>query len=161
MNSFIYSMCTLHFSISIAVGASFFFDVFFITEFMFGRFFPFIMPMYAVSCIFLRYLISLKINILFRNYSIFGTLLGLSVVILGYARFYVENAGFAGNCDVQLSQLDALFFSITTFTTLGYGNILPCESARLISSSQALIGFLFVPLILSFFVQRFEYQDRM
>ena len=44
---------------------------------------------------------------------------------------------------------DYIYFSIVTFTTLGYGDISPKGWARLFAVLQAISGFLFVPLLIS------------
>jgi hypothetical protein len=44
---------------------------------------------------------------------------------------------------------DFVYFSIVTFTTLGYGDISPIGWARLFAVLQAISGFLFVPLLIS------------
>ena len=44
---------------------------------------------------------------------------------------------------------DVIYFSIVTFTTLGYGDISPTGWARLFAVLQAISGFLFVPLLIS------------
>ena len=45
---------------------------------------------------------------------------------------------------------ECLYFSVVTFTTLGYGDITPkSREAKAIAVMQALIGFLFVPILIS------------
>ena len=43
--------------------------------------------------------------------------------------------------------LDGLYFSIVTWTTLGYGDIKPPHQLRLLSAFQALMGYLYFGLI--------------
>ncbi len=45
----------------------------------------------------------------------------------------------AGN-HLQPTAREALYFSIVTFSTLGYGDFAPSPSARLIAASEALLG---------------------
>ena len=45
---------------------------------------------------------------------------------------------------VQPDLVDGLYFSIVTFTTLGYGDFVPREGYRLVSALQALYGYLFL-----------------
>ena len=44
---------------------------------------------------------------------------------------------------------DYLYFSMVTFTTLGYGDIRPAPDFRLIAAWQAMFGFFYVPIVLS------------
>jgi hypothetical protein len=44
--------------------------------------------------------------------------------------------------------LDNLYFSIVTFTTLGYGDFVPAEAFRLLAASEALLGLFFTGLFL-------------
>jgi len=44
---------------------------------------------------------------------------------------------------------DALYFSIVTRTTLGYGDFTPLPAIRLLSALQALLGYVFLGLIIS------------
>jgi hypothetical protein len=46
-----------------------------------------------------------------------------------------------------LDYADALYFSIVTFSTLGYGDIQPKEHFRLLSALQALYGYLYLGLM--------------
>ncbi|MDM7983263.1 MAG: potassium channel family protein [Maricaulis sp.] len=62
------------------------------------------------------------------------------VFALAYRHFGISGADSKG---------DYLYFSIVTFTTLGYGDMSPIGPARYFANIQALSGFLFVPLIVS------------
>ena len=44
---------------------------------------------------------------------------------------------------------DYVYFSVVTFTTLGYGDITPDGAARVFAILEAISGFLFVPLLIS------------
>ena len=61
-------------------------------------------------------------------------------IILVYAFLYYRSGLiFAGEL-VRPSFRDSLYFSVTTWTTLGYGDFTPTPRMRLITSSQALMG---------------------
>ena len=51
------------------------------------------------------------------------------------------------NDAVAIRPLDSLYFSIVTFTTLGYGDFRPSEPARMLAAFQALLGTVHVGLI--------------
>jgi hypothetical protein len=67
---------------------------------------------------------------------------GLSLVLL-YAGFYF-GTGLASSGEVQeVNRLTALYFSLVTWTTLGYGDFAPADGARLLAASQGVMGLLF------------------
>ena len=44
---------------------------------------------------------------------------------------------------------DALYFSVVTFTTLGYGDFQPAVSARLLAAIEALLGYVYLGLMVA------------
>ena len=46
-----------------------------------------------------------------------------------------------------ISYLDSMYFSLVTFTTLGYGDMHPKPDYRLLSATQALLGYIYLGLI--------------
>lgn len=53
--------------------------------------------------------------------------------------------------DIECSSgSDALYFSIVTFTTLGYGDLTPNDSFKIIASGQALLGYITLGLIIGY-----------
>lgn len=50
--------------------------------------------------------------------------------------------------------LDALYFSVVTFTTLGYGDFAPVGPSRIIASAEAIIGSFTIALFVVVFVRR-------
>lgn len=80
-----------------------------------------------------------------------ASLLSAGCILTG---FVASAMGFAGVylitglvSDDIVYRSDFLYFSVTTLTTLGYGDIQPCPSARLVTSVQALLGFLLFPIV--------------
>jgi hypothetical protein len=66
----------------------------------------------------------------------------LSTYAIHYARF-----GLAVPGGVTYAFRDALYFSITTWTTLGYGDFAPIPLARAAASLEALTGIATIPLM--------------
>lgn len=50
------------------------------------------------------------------------------------------------------SLLDALYFSVVTWTTLGYGDFIPMPEARYIVVVEAIMGYVMMALLISVFV---------
>ena len=46
---------------------------------------------------------------------------------------------------------DCLYFSIVTWTTLGYGDLIPSENARFFAAGEAMIGYVYMAIIISIF----------
>jgi voltage-gated potassium channel len=85
----------------------------------------------------------------------------MHIVVL-YAIFFCTisallNGSFSeGNKTVVLGSIDALYYSITTFTTTGYGDIIPMSNvARMIASSEMIFGFLTSTFVMSILVSSF------
>ncbi|NOU49996.1 hypothetical protein HG263_05525 [Pseudoalteromonas sp. JBTF-M23] len=80
-------------------------------------------------------------------------ILFISLNIVLFANYYY-NTGLSFKGDIVNDFNISLYFSIVTWTTLGYGDVLPHDSNRLIASIQALVGYVYmailIGLILSF-----------
>jgi voltage-gated potassium channel Kch len=72
------------------------------------------------------------------------SVLFIPLLIICFAHTYRE-IGLEGIA----SYTDYIYFSVVTFTTLGYGDISPDGSARIYAILEAISGFLFVPLLIS------------
>jgi voltage-gated potassium channel Kch len=98
----------------------------------------------------------------FRRQFLPGTLLALqllnasAVFILEYATLYWSDSARPHACmNVALTKIDSIYFTVTTLTTVGYGDIVPVsESCRVIVSSQMILGVVFLVVILSLFISR-------
>ncbi len=102
-----------------------------------------------------------------------------ALVILGFAGFYmatginppsglaeficVETSGdlvckeYSGTSHSRPGYLTHLYYSVVTFTTLGYGDFSPVEGAsRAISAIQALLGLILTSLFLGTFIKKYS-----
>lgn len=67
---------------------------------------------------------------------------------LGYGDMMVScTACASGNKLIEAD--DRMYFSIVTFTTLGYGDIQPPSTHKMFAAAQAVLGFIFVPIIIA------------
>ncbi|MBR2656642.1 MAG: two pore domain potassium channel family protein [Loktanella sp.] len=101
-------------------------------------------------------LTAFKFNQFNRSGLIFATVINFCVgVPLMYAAVYraFEVKGLkcikGGSSD---SYFDAIYFSYTTFTTLGYGDLTPERFCRVLTSSEALLGYIFLGLLIAMII---------
>jgi len=82
------------------------------------------------------------------------------IFISGFAMFY-QNEGIL-RPDQTLTNIgkDCLYFSIVTWTTLGYGDFQPTEGARVFAGIQAMLGTFFTPLYLVVVIKQLEYNKQ-
>ena len=66
--------------------------------------------------------------------------IGAAVVIFGFAEIYLYDANSFGATNPICSYWDALYFSGLTFTTIGYGDILPLHWMRGCAVIEGLLG---------------------
>lgn len=107
---------------------------------------------HAILLLFLLYLSVVRIPLVL-NWS--SNLYGLVFIrifffqifaILTYALSYYMSGDFG---DKFSSYLDAVYFSATTWTTLGYGDISPLGNIKLLTSIEALTGLTTLPVFAS------------
>lgn len=74
-----------------------------------------------------------------------------AVNVVSHAMVY-QSVGLAtvAGLNTDVGFLDALYFSIVTFTTLGYGDFQPAPELRIVSALQALSGYIFLGLLIGF-----------
>jgi voltage-gated potassium channel len=75
--------------------------------------------------------------------------LGLPLLLVLFAATYITVAGQQANAFTEpLSRTDGLYFTVTTFATVGYGDISPqTELARVLVTVQMLVGLVAVGII--------------
>ncbi len=70
----------------------------------------------------------------------------LLAFIYSFSNIYVEH-GITSGGDVTHDRYNALYFSIVTWTTLGYGDFHPTPDARIWASFEALLGYVFMGIL--------------
>lgn len=78
----------------------------------------------------------------------------LFIIITLYANLYKSfNKLFSRP---NLTSSDALYYSVTTFTTAGYGDIYPTHNiTKLLATSEMLVGYFYSAIIISLMVSKF------
>lgn len=56
------------------------------------------------------------------------------------------------------SYINSIYFSLVTWTTLGYGDFKPTESLRLIAAIQAFLGYIYMALLVGIFLNAFNHR---
>lgn len=91
------------------------------------------------------------------QYRMFGRSLVILTVVLGlqiflFAKVYYLTGLKEGNAVVH-DFGTAMYFSVITWTTLGYGDVTPVGEARVYAAMQALIGLVFMGLYIGIITQ--------
>jgi voltage-gated potassium channel len=75
--------------------------------------------------------------------------MGLPMFLVAFAAIYMTIAGQqSGAFSEPLNRTDGLYFTVTTFATVGYGDITPVtQLARIVVTAQMVIGLVVVGLI--------------
>ena len=87
-------------------------------------------------------------------------IIGWFVIIFGYAFIYYYFSGIYNGMAYKITSynakfLEAIYFSIVTFTTLGFGDLAPKPGLfQLIASSEALLGAIFMALFIFVFARK-------
>lgn len=84
----------------------------------------------------------------------------LEICIFGVSYYWLQGSGrwgsFDGNYDGSL--FDSIYFSATTFTTLGFGDISPHGDIRLLTGFESLVGLVLITWTASFlFIEMARY----
>lgn len=82
-----------------------------------------------------------------------------TIVIMGYADFYFKlsrSYSHVFNDNRILSAIDSIYFSVTTFTTTGYGDIYPIShSAKMFVACEMIFGYILSTFIVAILVVKF------
>ena len=86
--------------------------------------------------------------------GVFGALLAhvVEVVIFGMTYFFMHRNESLGYLEGRfvVTQADCIYFSFTTYTTLGYGDIEPFGGIRFLAGVESLTGLLLITWTASF-----------
>jgi hypothetical protein len=80
----------------------------------------------------------------------------LFLTIFSFAITYYRYGLVSNGALIEIRFIDAIYFSVTTWTTLGYGDFVPPERLRHITSIQAILGYIGLGLwitLISGFIQ--------
>lgn len=77
----------------------------------------------------------------------FGFLTLQAIMMVATTSAIFSGYGFIHPDEAVLTSSDSLYFSIVTWTTLGYGDFQPKPALRLLAAMQAVYGYLFLGLI--------------
>jgi len=109
------------------------------------------------ECLYRLTLLMPKLRIRYRYrlvLGVFGALVAhiLEVVIFGYTYWLMHSAEVLGYLEGRfvITSADCIYFSFTTYTTLGYGDIEPFGGIRYLAGVESLTGLLLITWTASF-----------
>jgi len=79
-----------------------------------------------------------------------------TLIILDFSEYYWSYSGHANSCmNVALAKPDSFYFTLTTLTTVGYGDITPVTgTCRSIVSLQLIVGLIWLAFVFALLVTR-------
>jgi len=78
------------------------------------------------------------------------------LVLIGYAYLY-QRLGIIGPGDVESREFGTcLYFSVVTFTTVGYGDFRPAIGSRPVAALEAITGYVYFGLFVAFISSRWS-----
>ena len=76
-------------------------------------------------------------------------ILAIFVAIMTFATIYRFGGLISPSGEISNNPHDALYFSLVTWTTLGFGDFQPSDAVRYWAGIEAILGTLFTPLLLA------------
>jgi hypothetical protein len=77
-------------------------------------------------------------------------ILYIFIILLSFTMFYREY-GLLNGTEIIYDFQSSLYFSIVTWTTLGYGDFQPTSNIRLVAAFQAIFGYIFMSIYIAIF----------
>ena len=103
---------------------------------------------FAILCITKYYLLTFsnaegeKIYLRIHVLANFGVMtMALVIMIIAYANIYIKLKLISNGHEVNPDMLTAMYFSVVTWTTLGYGDLTPTDAARMYAALEATTGY--------------------
>lgn len=97
-------------------------------------------------------------------FFLLGNAVATILIFAGIYRGFGLDLGHLDSSGIStISAVDwdtSLYFSIVTWTTLGYGDIKPPEAIRLVAATQAILGYMYLGLIVSILGSEFLRRDQ-
>jgi len=77
----------------------------------------------------------------------------IPIIIFSYTDIYKYLGIIGSDGNVTQDPISCFYFSIVTWTTLGYGDFSPSPEARLFAASEAILGYLFMGIFIGIMLQ--------
>jgi len=109
-------------------------------------------PNLSLICATLQMLAFMKIYI-DKNQPLFAFLLlifSMLCMIYTFAQVYSRAGFYEANGTISYDFFGAMYLSIVTWTTLGYGDLRPTEAVRMLTGIEALAGYLYLGIFVAF-----------
>jgi len=79
-------------------------------------------------------------------------ILCILALLIWFGVLYTRHGIFDESGAIVKDFWNCFYFSIVTFTTLGYGDFIPTDDIRIIAAFEALIGYLFLGFLIATFI---------
>lgn len=77
----------------------------------------------------------------------------IPIIIISYTDIYKYLGIIGSQGHLTQDPISCFYFSIVTWTTLGYGDFRPSPEARLFAASEAILGYLFMGIFIGILLQ--------
>jgi voltage-gated potassium channel Kch len=112
---------------------------------------------YLLGLIFLSNVYT-KLPVIKRNFA--HLMMNVGEIVMGFGVLYLYIHAVGTNGIPLTSGIDATYFSMVTFSTIWYGDIIPLTQAgRVLVIIETLVSLLFVTIIVSSFVAGMDIKD--